>query len=310
MFFLNTSRVKTGMEISQDLICAASVHQTRDRLLLNKLYSVKIPAGVIKPSFRSRNILDPDIYVDSLREIKKKLRRTNVSIAIPDACTKILIKSFRELPEDEQDINDLIGWDLSNILKVDIDDLRFSWEYMGRNSDGHHIFLVVGSLLETLGQYEEGFKKSGFSVLQMKPAGLGQFNFYCPQLPDGSSIAYLALSDSFVSLFVFHQGVPVFYKSIRKGLLSVGRESAIDDLDLLVQYYSSEFPDLKVDTIYVASYLKSMDELRLILQDAFPGDIRVMDEQELVQIKEGSKDGADMDSLPFFSAALGIARGG
>ncbi len=307
MLSISGRNKKAGIEISSDMIVAALVRDTGKIIRIDKMSSVKIPTNTLKLSFKSKNIIDTKTFEKCLNDLKQDLKTSRLSVALPDTCTKIVIKKFRDLPEDDHDIDDLVAWDLSNFLKVDASDLRSSWEYMGKSVDGEHILLVVSSFNDVIQQFEDCFQKCGLSCGVVLPAGLSRFNFYASKLPLAGNFAYLGLFDSSVSIFVFSEGVPVFYKSLRKGLLTGGVSSAIDDLDLLLQYYTGEWPELELNKVFVASYLKSGIQIRQILQDSFSGDVHILDETQLVDVKTATGDG-DMSLLPLYTSAVGAAK--
>lgn len=329
MNFFPVSRLKAGVEISSDKITSALILKKGKNFSIKKLSDVKIPPGTINPSFKKENIMNAEVFQDALKKTCYDMDVKKISVALPDSSVKVLIRKFKELPKDPQEINEMVLWNFSSSLKLPVEQLRISWENMGRNSDNHHIFLIVLGLEKVMIQYENAFKKIGISPVMLAPAGLNQFNFYCENLPEKGNIAYLGLFDDFLNIFVFSNGIPVFYKMIKKGFSGNDSASAINNVDLLIQYYNSENPDLEIEKFFIASHIKSdmlmehilQDVSQLgshiksdmliehILQDGNPVDCTIIDERQLIEFDKKFKIDFKNNPLPFYTTALGAAQG-
>jgi hypothetical protein len=329
MSFFSAPRLKTGVEISSDKITAALILKKKDNFSIKKLSDVKIPAGTLKPSFKKENILNPEALHDCLKKACYDMNLKKISVALPDSSVKVFVRKFTQLPEDPQEINEMVLWNFSSSLNLPAEQLRVSWENMGKNQDNHHIFLIVLGLEKIMVQYETAFKKIGVSPVILLPAGLNQFNFYCKSLPEKGTVAYLGLFDDFLNIFVFSNGVPVFYKMIKQGFWGNDSTSAINNVDLLIQYYNSENPDLTIEKFFIASHIKSdmlMEHIlqdvsqigshiksdmlmEHILQDGNPVDCTIIDERQLIDFDEKFKIDFKKNPLPFYTSALGAAQG-
>ena len=329
MNFFPVQRLKAGVEISSDKITSALILKKGKKYSIKKLSNVKIPPGTIRPSFKKENIIDTETLHDCLEKTCYDMNLKKISVALPDSCVKVFIRKFTQLPEDPQEINEMVLWNFSKSLHLPVEQLRVSWENKGKNSDNHHVFLIVLGLETVMTQYENAFKKMDITPVMLAPAGLKQFNFYCESLPEKGNVAYLGLFDDFLNIFVFSNGTPVFYKIIKKGSLGDDSGSAINNVDLLIQYYNSENPDLEIEKFFIASHIKSdllMEHIlqdvsqigshiksdmlmEHILQDGNPIDCRILDERQLIEFDKKFKTDFKNIPLPFYTTALGAAQG-
>lgn len=308
MQFFQRKRLQAGIEILPDAIRSAVIVKKGKREAIRQLSDVKLLSGTLKPSFKKENIIQMDAFGDSLKKVCKEISIKPAAVGLPDSCAKVLVKTYRELPKERTDIHDMIVWDIAAALKLPAEELRVSWNYMGNHPDGIHVLLVVISLTSIIAQYESVFKKLGVTPVQMAPSGICQFNFYCGMLPETGNIAYLGLFDDFINLFVFSNNVPIFYKMTRKGVMNNRQASAINDVDLLIQYFNSEYPDLKLDACFIASSIKSETRLEKILQDVSQTPLTLMDEKEIIGFHKQFKLNVDNEPLPFYTGVLGAAR--
>lgn len=309
MKFFPIKRLNAGIEISSDKIRTALIFQKGDIVSIKDLYAIDLMPETIIPSFRKENIVNIELFQDSLKKIRKKINLKKINVSLPDASVKVFIRKFSELPKGIDQINEMILWDISSSLNIAAEQLRVSWKHMGKNSDYNHVFLVVLSLEKILNQYETAFKKVDFSPVMLTPSRLNQFNFYSKIIPEMGCIAYLCLFDDFLNIFVFSDNIPIFYKMIKKGLLSDNGSSAINDVDLLIQYYNSENPDLEIENFFIASHIKSDLQMEQVLQDINPIDFTIIDERKLIKFDDNFKDDNEDQPLHFYTAALGVAQG-
>lgn len=308
MSFFSRKTLQAGVEFAFDNIKSALILKQGDVFSIKHLSDVKMPPQSLKPSFKQENIVNPEVFHDCLRKTCNALKVKKIGVALPDSCVKILIKTFKELPEEKAKIDEMVLWDISSSLKLSVNELRVGWENMGRNSDNAHVLLVVLSMKNVITQYEQIFKKLGVVPLLLSPAGLNQFNFYSSMLPSKGTIAYLGLFDDFLNLFVFSDNVPLFYKIVKKGFLTDGDTSAINDVDLLIQYYNSENPDLEIENFFIASNTKSEIQIKYILQDINPAKFTIIDEKKLISFDKSFKLKHNYNPLPFYTSVIGAAQ--
>ena len=308
MNFFPMKRVQAGIEISSDTIKSALIQKKGKQFSIIKLSDVKIPEQTIKPSFKKDNIINPEFFHDCLNKVCKGIKLTNIGVALPDSCVKVLVRTYKELPKSTSQIKDMVLWDISTSLNLPANELRVSWDNMGKNSEGANVLLIALSLNKVIGQYEQVFKQLGMSPVMLSPAGLSQFNFYSSLLPGKGNIAYLGLFDDFLNIFAFCDNTPVFYKIIKKGLLNNDETSAINDFDLLIQFYNSEFPDFHIEKFFIASNIKDDTQMERILQDLDSIEFTIIDEEQLIDFDKKFELDLQNNPLPFYTSVIGAAQ--
>ncbi len=307
MKFFPGNRLKTGIEISQGNIKAALLLKKKERVLIRTLSLVNIPEETLKPSFKLENIIDENAFHSCLKKCRKEIEFKKAGVALPDASIKVLIKEFNDLPKGAREVDELILWTVSSSLQLNVDQIRVSWKNMGRNLENKNVFLIALGLDDVLAQYEEVFKRAGITPGVLAPAGLNQFDFYSQVLPQKGRVAYLGLFDDFLNIFVFDGGIPIFYRLIKKGFLNKKHSSAINDIDLLIQYFYTENPDFEIERFYIASHMKSEVQVQQILQDMGQTEFTLMDEGRFIDFETSSTANAGLMPLPFYSGAFGAA---
>lgn len=326
-----------GIELSQDRIRAAVVMGKAEGVFIQHLETVKIPDKTLIPAFKHLNVKNVDALSACLKKACPRIRSGKIYVALPDACVKVLIQRITDLPEDFRDIGRMLAWRIASTYGIAERELRVSWENRGQDSNNQHVFLVAVGMEPVMVQYEAVFKATGMRPVMMTPAGLARFNFYAPTLPETGIMAYLGLFDEAITLFVAANGLPLFYRVAHRGTLRQDGGSAINETDLLIQYFNSEFPENEIEKFFIASYIKSENMMEQVFENVRNIDFIILDETQLIhslqsrQKKIGtSPDFTFVDEtaliewdylsessiplkdnpLPFFTAALGAAQKG
>ncbi len=261
-----------------------------------------LPEDALHPSFRNLNIINTDHFRATVKQALAKCgkRGGKVAVSLPCETVKVLIRQFADLPDSDKEREEMVLWNLSRTLNLPIEDIRISWEIMGKNSSGQYVLLILVAWDAVLFQYEEEIRKAGLIPLLLSPVSILLFNFYAEAVPASGRIAFLSIFDHYITLFAFEDGVPFFFKNIKKGYS--GTESAqakgkkenhshlkenhsnIDDVDMLIQYCRSECPDLDMEKIIVVPsdlsyyYDKEMFlDLGRNIECIFPDDTEFME---------------------------------
>ncbi|MCK5099638.1 MAG: hypothetical protein KAR45_16130 [Desulfobacteraceae bacterium] len=308
MKYFPVSLVKTGIEISAEQIIMTQIIKKGNLCSIQHLSNVTFAPGVIKPLFKKKNILNEKAFVNNMKKSLKGIRSKLIGVALPDACFKVFIKKFKEVPEKKHEINDMVMWSISESLSIPVEELRVSWDYMGKNKKKYYVFLIVLGMKTILEQYGQVLKKSGVLSVMFAPAGLNRFNFYAEKVPEIGNNVYLSLFDDSLTAFVFSNGIPIFYKVVKKGLISNKRSSAIEEMYILLQYFHIEYPDFIIDKFFIASNIKSDFQMGQLLKGSNPVEFTIINEDKLVYFDKIFKPRSEHRSLSFYSSALGTAQ--
>jgi hypothetical protein len=329
-------KICAGIEMSEDRIRAVAVVGKADGVSIQHLETVKIPTKTLTPAFKHQNVQDVETLLACLKKACPRTRSGKIHVALPDACVKVLIQRITDLPKDSRDIGRMLVWRIAATYGVPESEIRVSWENWGKDSDNRHVFLVAVGMETVLSQYEAVFKAGGIRPVLLAPAGLARFNFYAPTLPETGIMAYLGLFDEVITLIVFSNGLPLFYRVAHKGMLRKDGSSAINDVDLLIQFYNSEFPEDEIEKFFIASYIKSEGLMEQVFENVRNIDFIILDETQLIHFFQGrqkkidispdftfvdetslvqwdcSLDGMSLEDtpLPFYTTALGAAQKG
>ncbi len=302
------NHLKTGVEILTDKIILAQIVKKGKICSIKHLSNVTLAPDIIKPLFKKENILDEKLFVENMKKILKKIKTRSIGVALPDACFKVFIKKYKELPKKDHEIKEMVVWSISSSLGVPVQELRISWENIGKNYQNQYVFMIVVGMKSVLKQYERVLKRSGVSTVMLAPVGLNRFNFYAEKISPTGNNFYLSLFDDSLTAFVFSEGVPIFYKVIKKGLISGRGASAVEDMDMLLHYFFSKYPDFDIDKFFIATHIKSDSHIEQLLEDISPVEFTIINENKIVHFDKMFKVPSGHTPLSLYSSALGTAQ--
>ena len=301
--FLGQPKEKLGVEISATHLRLALFSQKEGKPYCIDQHEVSLPENLIKPGFNRINILDSDRLQTVLRDGKKKMdiRGCKVGVAIPPESTKYIVKSFPTLPEGDLEIAEMIRWSLGRSLKFDPASLEIRWAVFPKHEGGSTVLLIGLMSKSVVEEYRGLFERVGWVSDPLISSDIAFFNFYSHAISDDGVIAWLGIFQDTLSLLVLSRGVPQFYKNLKKRLIS---KSDLDNIDMLLQYYMEEHPDLTIDRYYLSAASPSD------LENTFSWTLFNAEEYELLTPQEHIVH-RDMESLSRwpFAPAVGAAWG-
>ena len=303
-----SKRERYGMEVTAERIFTASIRDQGNEHFVRNTASVPVDPSVLKPVFRTENILDEKRFLESFHHVLPFSGPGRFGLCLPDASVKVFIKEFTELPRKAEDIRQMLFWSVSEFLRVPSDQVRIGWVYSGLNGDGRHVFVIAVAMEIVPAQYESVLKQAGIKVLLVAPSGFSRFNCYAGCIPQTGVRVYLGLFDDCLHAFVFNAGIPMFYKAVRRGAIGDSQASALEDVDLLLQHIHAECSDLDIDSFFIASPVKSAARLKEVLPPLTDTEFTIMDESELVRIDESIQADPPSGPLSYYAGALGTAQ--
>lgn len=303
MFFRKLNTEVSGIEIDSTCIRLVTVAQKNNLWRVLTQFEVDLPPGLVTPSFNKRNIQDSSEIQSILQQFKKKIKTKNciIGVSLPSESTKFLVKSFPKLPQGDQNIKDMIIWNLGKSLKIDLGNIDVRWSVF-KNSQDTSVVLMIGLASKSvLNEYTSLLDSVSLIPCSLCSSDLSLFNFYSSAIPENGTVAWLGIFPESISLFVFKNGVPLFYKNIRKKLIA---QNDADNIDMLLQYFMDENPDSGVDHYYLSSIVTSAASLENTLSRTvfYSAEYEIMSPFNQISINA-----ADQGSQWQYAAAVGAA---
>ena len=179
-----------------------------------------LPPGVVDAAPGRPNVHQPQTLEETVRETLEALgptRRSDVVLILPDACSRLTVLDFDQLPSDANERLGLIRWRLKKTVPFDIGEARVS--YRTWSAGKGTIALVAATPPEIVRQYETPFEHAGLWPGYVSLSSLSALNL----LPDGEMTLFAKLAGGSMTMAAVEKGV---VRMIRWVELTPGADAA------------------------------------------------------------------------------------
>ncbi|MFA5934379.1 MAG: pilus assembly protein PilM [Candidatus Paceibacterota bacterium] len=222
-----------GVDIGNRFIRYIDLNNKKGKLSLKRYGEVAIPSGVIKDG----EILNKDILVNLLIELKKQFSSDFINISIPEDKNYIFNIKIPKVPEKE--IRQILEFKIEENVPLKLDESYFEYEIVEEFSDKKELFLNVSVVpRKMISEYSEIFGLAGLYPLSFETESrMTAFSV----IPKGSKKTFMIINikdDSAVLSIVSGRTVCL------TSTVSIGNYSIIESLSK-----SPEYKDKKIDKL-------------------------------------------------------------
>jgi len=306
MMFAFTKRF-AGMEVAPTAIRVALVEKSGRTMRLIKSASIPLPEGTIKPSFKSLNVVEPEIFSEALQRLLSEFdgpTRT-IGLSLPSEVVRILLRGFPKLPDTRAEVENLISWSLEKSFHFPIENTKISYQVTGSDASGATQLLVTLAMRDVIRQYEDLLAKLHIDVRVVRPAGINLYNFFAPGLPSEESHAFLGLFDNYFSFLVFENARLTFFHGVKRGFSDL---QFFQDVDLTMQHYLESNPGKRIERLCVGSQVGYHAELKEVLSNLIDIRLDILDEGGLIDADFDMTQPLERLKLSSFASAIGAAQ--
>lgn len=313
-------KATAGLEVGQRVLRAVSLKGGGARPGIAWASQVEIPAGILLNSFTEPNITDVPSFVGLVeRLVQKAGRRVRaVNVALPDHVSRVSILDFDSLQGKKDEVEQMLRWRVKKLLPFDVDQAAMRYQYLGKfksNDKDQHRFLVSIIKSDILSQYELVFREAGLKPIAIDLSSFCVWNLYEDFITKDSAglscFAIMMLTGGKLSVMVFEQGVPHFFRLKDMGGFD-GEENGMTvtrilrELNASLTFYKENYGDLPVEKVYMTA--DDSDRIKLIADEVGKNSTLKTTVLDLGLALE--KWGGKEYSSPAFSAACGAALEG
>jgi hypothetical protein len=175
---------------------------------------------------------------------------------------------------------------------------------MCRDAKGGQVLLVAMMSPSVLAQYRKEIQSIGAVPMGFSPTALNQFNLYASVLPVKGSCLYLALSKWLVTLAGFTEGIPLFFKTFRKGFLNGGMDHHGRDFSLMLDHCLMSCPGMVFSRIFVGLHGVKIENLQALLREKGISHVTILNPLDF--ISPGGQF-SDVEDVSLFTATAAAA---
>ncbi len=296
-----------GVEISQHGIVCALTGGTAASPRVERVASAAYPAHTLQVSLREQNVLDPDIFVNSLKSAFNLLlpRSQRVAVSLPDATCRIMLLDLEGRFKSRAEALDLIRWKLKKSIPLDIADTHLDYQQLTIRDNGDLALLVAIASRTVMSQYEDLITKAGLSPARIDCNIFNLCRTFDRRLSLQDECILISFYGSTLSIVAFAQGMPEFIRSkdLSGTLATDSRVYMEINSSLLV--YKERFPERPVQTVFCVAAPDVAEEFQEMVAEA-TGLLPVLLETKGAVIPGNAAPGDQARLFPY-TAAIGAA---
>ena len=206
------------------------------------------------------------------------LKHKRWSVSLPEATARTLILIIE--PNTGSELEEVLRWKMDRGFGIPLEELSVSRERLTRDSQGRDRYLVVGTRLAVLGEYEHLFSLLGWRAGLVLPRHLGESQWLTRNGSAGDSLLLSSTSDGFTAV-VFRDKQPLIFRNIQ-----CDPDERDDELYRLLLFYRDRRAS---DTEYEQPLSRFMitgdgldkDRASEIVNETTGGDLRPLDAEDL-----------------------------
>jgi len=271
----------TALGLEKGLASVVELERRGNVGSLRRAATVKLPDSLITPSFEESNIADHAELAAAIRELAASaglLKHKRWSVSLPEATARTLILIIE--PNTGSELEEVLRWKMDRGFGIPLEELSVSRERLTRDSQGRDRYLVVGTRLAVLGEYEHLFSLLGWRAGLVLPRHLGESQWLTRNGSAGDSLLLSSTSDGFTAV-VFRDKQPLIFRNIQ-----CDPDERDDELYRLLLFYRDRRAS---DTEYEQPLSRFMitgdgldkDRASEIVNETTGGDLRPLDAEDL-----------------------------
>ena len=310
MFKLGSPKILTGLDITRTSVKVAQIEKLKNGWKLLRYGSIPIPENTIKLSYKSKNIINMELFHQTIRE-SMELLGGGVSIAglsIPNEIVKSSIHKYEELPKSKTEIKKMVEWDVEKLLPFPVENMNISYHIIGKNQAGESALFITIGIQDVINEYELSLKELKMDAKIIRPSGVTQLNFYINninKLAQTACVAYIGLFDNFFTLFVFDDAQLIYYYGVKKGFSDI---HFFQTIDIAMLHYLSKNSDKQIEKFFIGSQVGYHQELEAMLRSIINKKVHIIDEKQIIKETIFHSEVEDFENLLSYSSAIGAAQ--
>ena len=152
-----------AVEISARRVTVAVIAQHGGTRVLSGYGGEALPPGAVEPALNAPNIHDAGALASVIGSALDKLpaRPKRIALVLPDSVGKLSLLRFEKIPEKEQDLDQLIRWQVRKSAPFKIEDAQVAWVPGIALPAGGREYVVTVARRDIIESYERACEAAG-----------------------------------------------------------------------------------------------------------------------------------------------------
>lgn len=304
------SRSRIGLHVGPNGIAAVRVVGRPAAPVLTAAVVQAVSPGLFRFSHREPHILQPELFLEQLAVIRDQLQMDDqrLALALPDSAGRIMLLDLEERWKNKAEACDMIRWKLKKSLALEPSDLHLDFQLVARNEEGLSTVMAAIVSKRVIQQYEQLLEQAGLYADRIMFATLALLQGFESRLAGEDDALFVSYFDQSLSIIIFADGVPSFYRSKALPGVRTGDGRLSMELNSSLAVYRQRYPERRFGNLYCFAPAEDAVEFCGLAGELCERTAQRLDPKQWLASKDGTS-GAH-DSLYAVAAAAGSAIGG
>ncbi len=301
------SRTSIGVEINPAGVAFALLGGSTAAPRLERIAFAPLTPGCLRVSLREANILEPQSFIDTVRNAHNLLLHsgTRLSVTLPDTVGRIMMLDVEGRFKSRTEGLDVIRWKLKKNLPFDIADTHLDYQQLSVRENGDMALLVALVSRSVISQYEELLMAAGFSPARIDFNSFNLYRTFENRLAPQDDVTLITFYDSTLSIMVFADGVLEFQR-VKELPGSSGVDSRVYmEINSSLKVYRDRFAERAIKNISCIAPPDVAREFCGMVAEATGFEPALLEVKSVLRPSDSAP--ADQESLFPFTTAIGAA---
>lgn len=301
------SRKSLGVSVSSAGVAFALLGGSANSPRLEGVSSRTLSPGILNPSLREPNILNPRDFVKELKEGRAAMqcRGRYVSLSLPDAVGRVMMLDMEERFGNRSEALDILRWKLKKRLPFDAADAHLDYQVVATRDNGDISVLVALAFRPVISQYEEIFAEADLVPIRIDLNLFSLAKVFEQRLESREDYAFLSSYDSTLGIIFVSSGKPELVRSRDMGAVESGRERIHHEIRCSFLSFRAHHPGREIREVFCVAPPDSLESFAEIAGDALGCQTVLLETKSALAVQEGVT--SDPETLFPYTTAIGAA---
>jgi type IV pilus assembly protein PilM len=175
--------------------------------------------GLATPALNAPNIHDERGLASAVGGVLEKVgaRTRRIALVLPDSVAKVSLIRFEKIPAKQQDLEQLIRWQVRKAAPFRIEDAQVSWQEASALPGGGREYLVTVARRDVIHSYERACDAAGVHAGLVDIASLNQVNAVLATRPFSGDWLLVNIAADYSTLAVVRDDHVIFFRNRSTG---------------------------------------------------------------------------------------------
>jgi type IV pilus assembly protein PilM len=290
-----------AVEIAARWVSAVAIEVSAGRPVVTASAVEPIPPGVVVPGLAYPNIRDVDAVVGAVGRAFDRAggRPSRVGLVIPDAASRVSIIRFDSVPDRQQELDELIRWQVRKGSPFRMEDAQFSYVPGAPVGTAGREFVVLLVRRDVVEEYESVCTRLGIHAGLVDIASFNVINAALAAGSEADDWLLVQVTPEDTTLAILRAGNLIFFRN------RPAAEGSLEDLvHQTAMYYEDRLGGQRLGRVIVAGGTTAGAEIRGALEARLGVRVETIDPRGAATLRD--RIGAGPEILEAIAAPVGL----